>query len=220
MPGGREPAEVEGHRDRRLDGHDDEEHEVTSFLGYAYGVKAPGATSWPRAIAAAHHTLLSHGAAVRAFRERGGEGRIGITLDLTIAEPASESPEDVAAAQRLDAHHNRWFLEPVFRASYPSDMVELYERTFGPLEVVRDGDLDLIAQPIDFVGVNFYRPNLVAADPSHPPLELREAERSGPHTAMNWPIVPQALTGSSCGWRGLPHTPLYIPRTVLPSTTS
>jgi beta-glucosidase len=184
---------------------------VTSFLGYAYGVKAPGATSWPRAIAAAHHTLLSHGAAVRTFREFGGEGRIGITLDLTIAEPATDSPEDAAAARRLESHHYRWFVEPIFKGSYPTDMVELYERSFGPLEAVQDGDLDLIAQPIDFVGVNFYRPNLVAADPSRPPLELREAERSGPHTAMNWPIVPAALTelllrlGKDC-----PGTPIYI----------
>jgi len=83
---------------------------VTSFLGYAYGMKAPGVRSWPAAIAASHHTLLSHGLAVRAFRERVPAGRIGITLDLTIAEPASDSPDDVAAAARLGSHHNRWFL--------------------------------------------------------------------------------------------------------------
>jgi len=167
---------------------------VTSFLGYAYGVKAPGVTSWPRAIAAAHHALLAHGAAVRAFREGGRDGRIGITLDLTIAEPASDSAEDRAAAERLHSHHNRWFLEPVFRGAYPEDTVELYELSFGPLDVVKDDDLALISQPIDFLGVNFYRPNLVAHDPSRPPLELREADRPGPHTAMNWPIVPAALT--------------------------
>src|SRR5205823_3821371 len=99
---------------------------VTSFLGYAHGVKAPGVKSWPRAIAASHHALLAHGAAVQAFRDRGREGRIGITLDLTIAEPATGSAEDRAAAARLESHHNRWFLEPVFRGAYPQDMIDLY----------------------------------------------------------------------------------------------
>ena len=184
---------------------------VTSFLGYGYGVKAPGLTSWPNAIAASHHALLAHGAAVRAFRERVDEGRIGITLDLTIAEPATDAPEDVAAAERLYSHHNRWFLEPVFRGSYPEDMVELYERCFGPLDVVHGGDLEVIAEPIDFLGVNFYRPNLVAADPGQLPLELREADRPGPRTAMDWPIVPSSLTELLLRLqRDFPGTPLLI----------
>jgi beta-glucosidase len=184
---------------------------VTSFLGYAYGVKAPGVKSWPQAIAASHHTLLSHGAAVRAFRECRGEGRIGITLNLAVAEPASDSPADRAAAERLDSHHNRWFLEPVFEGSYPQDMVELYERSFGPLDVVQDGDLELISQPIDFLGVNFYYPNLVAAEASRPPLDLREVDRPVPHTSMNWPIVPAALTELLLRLeRDCPGTPLYI----------
>ncbi len=79
-------------------------------------------------------------AAVRAFRERGGDGRIGITLDLTVAIPASDSPEDEAAALRLDGHHNRWFLDPIFRGAYPADALELYEQRFGPLDAIQDGD--------------------------------------------------------------------------------
>jgi beta-glucosidase len=184
---------------------------VTSFLGYAYGTKAPGATSWPRAIAASHHALLAHGAAVREFRGRGLPGRIGITLDLTIAEPATDSPEDRAAAERLHLHHNGWFVEPVFRGAYPQAMVDLYERSFGPLDAVRDGDLEIVSEPIDFLGVNFYRPNLVAADPSQPPLELREVDRAVPRTSMDWPIVPSALTELLLRLRrDCPGTPLVI----------
>src|SRR5689334_1516136 len=66
---------------------------VTSILGYGYGVKAPGIADWGKAIAASHHALLAHGAAVRALRERGAEN-LGITLDLTVARPASASDED------------------------------------------------------------------------------------------------------------------------------
>jgi beta-glucosidase len=167
---------------------------VTSFLGYAYGSKAPGLTDWPAAVRASHHALLAHGAAVKAYRDRGGTGDIGITLDLTVAKPSSSSPEDAAAAGRLDGHHNRWFLDPVFRGSYPADVVELYEQRLGPLDMVHDGDLELISQPIDFLGVNFYRPNVVTAFDDGTPLQLRDVDLDVEHTAMGWPVVPTALT--------------------------
>ena len=166
---------------------------VTSFLGYAYGTKAPGLRDWPAALRAAHHALLSHGAAVQAFRARGVDGRIGITLDLTAVQPASSSAADRAAAERLDGHHNRWFLDAVLRGSYPADMLAWYEERCGPLDAVRDGDLALIAQPIDFLGVNFYRPN-VAAAAQDGVLALRDVDLDAEHTAMGWPVVPEALT--------------------------
>jgi beta-glucosidase len=167
---------------------------VTSFLGYAYGSKAPGVRDWPTAVRASHHALLAHGIVVREFREAGRSGRIGITLDLTVASPESDSPADREAARRLDGHHNRWFLDAVLRGSYPEDMVELYERRLGPLDAIRDGDLETIAQPLDFLGVNFYRPNLVAAGDADPVLGLHEVDQRREVTAMGWPIVPEALT--------------------------
>jgi beta-glucosidase len=72
--------------------------------------------------------------------------------------------------------------------------VEHYESRFGPFDAVRDGDLELIAQPLDFLGVNFYRPNLVAAADGDGPLGLREVAQDAELTAMGWPIVPAALT--------------------------
>jgi beta-glucosidase len=166
---------------------------VTSILGHAYGTKAPGVRDWATALRAAHHALLAHGVVVREFRKSGRAGRIGITLDLTVAKPASSADADRAAAQRLDGHHNRWFLDAVLRGTYPADMVELYERQVGPLDVVLPGDLEAIAQPIDFLGVNFYRPNLVTAA-EHSPLLLEEVPQHREQTAMGWPIVPEALT--------------------------
>ena len=166
---------------------------VTSFLGYARGTKAPGATDWRRALRASHHALLSHGLATRAFREAGRAGRIGITLDLTVARPASAAQADVDAAARLDGHHNRWFLDPVLRGAYPADMLELYERRFGELDAIRPGDLETIAQRIDYLGVNFYRPNVARAS-TEGPLELEDVPIDGALTAMGWPVVPEALT--------------------------
>jgi len=167
---------------------------VTAFLGYAFGTKAPGATDWRRAIAASHHVLLSHGAVVRAFRDRGRQGRIGITLNLTVARPGRDRDDDRAAARRLDGHFNRWFLDPILRGSYPVDVVELYEQRFGELEAVRDGDLETIAQPLDYLGVNFYRPNVVLAHDDGSVLGIRDVPLDGDTTAMGWPVVPEALT--------------------------
>jgi beta-glucosidase len=159
---------------------------VTSFLGYGYGVKAPGLTDWHAALAAAHHVLLSHGRAARAYRDPGRSGEIGITLDLT---HVSGDPE---AARRLDGHHNRWFLDAVLRGSYPVDMLELYEERVGPLDFVQDGDLHEIAAPIDFLGVNFYQP--AVAHPGDGPLGVEETRADGPRTAMGWTVEPTSLT--------------------------
>ena len=167
---------------------------VTSFLGYAYGIKAPGVTDWPAALRAAHHSLLAHGAALGAYRDGNGTGNVGITLDLTVAKPATASPADVAAAARLDGFHNRWFLDPVLRGSYPTDLVELYEERVGAIDFVRDGDLELISQAIDFLGINFYRPNVVEAVDDGSVLGLAEVDQEAEHTAMGWPVVPSALT--------------------------
>src|SRR5207248_2637584 len=100
---------------------------------------------------------------------------------------------DREAALRLDGHHNRWFLDAVLRGGYPADMVDFYERQVGALDAVRAGDLETIAQPIDFLGVNFYRPNLVTAS-DDPDLLLREVPHDREQTAMGWPIVPEALS--------------------------
>jgi beta-glucosidase len=166
---------------------------VTSILGYAFGVKAPGISDWPTGLRAAHHSLLAHGMAVEAFRETGRDGEIGITLDLTVAIPATDSDADREAALRLDGHHNRWFLDPIFRASYPEDMVAFYEGRFGPLDVVLDGDLRTIAQPLDFLGINFYRPNWASAVHDGG-LDVADAPPDLERTSMGWPIAPAYLT--------------------------
>ena len=161
---------------------------VTSFLGYGYGTKAPGIQDWPAAVTSAHHVLLSHGKAVTAFRERRRTGRIGITLDLT------QVYGDAEAALRLDGNRNRWFLDPVLRGSYPADMVDLYEERLGPLEFVQPGDLEEIAVPIDFLGVNFYQPAVARLAAGDGLVGVQELPPDGPTTAMGWRVAPSALT--------------------------
>jgi beta-glucosidase len=158
---------------------------VVAFLGHAEGVKAPGIRDWPTALRASHHLLLSHGWAVEALR---GRGPVGITLNL-----APVRSDDPGAALRMDGYLNRWFLDPVFRGMYPEDMVAHYERRYGPLDVVRPGDLGAIAAPIDFLGVNYYFPQRVRPDPARQPLELSAVVPPPPTTAMGWEVDPDGL---------------------------
>jgi beta-glucosidase len=150
-----------------------------AFLGHAEGRKAPGIRDWPTAIAVSHNLLLSHGLAVDALRSRVNTP-VGITLNL------NPMRGDSAAASLLDAHQNRWFLDPVLRGTYPGDMVEAYERIFGPLPLNPE-DLDVISRPIDFLGVNYYNPTYVRAS-SDAPLGVSTFAPRGAVTAMGWPV--------------------------------
>jgi beta-glucosidase len=167
---------------------------VVAFLGHAEGRKAPGVRDWPTALRVSHHLLLSHGMARCALRAAYPEAKVGISLNLAPIRAGSGSPEDLAAARRMDGFLNRWFLDPLFRGGYPTDMVELFESRFGRLDAVRDGDLDLISQPIDFLGVNYYSPQRVRHAPGEGPLELVPATPALPLTAMGWEIDPGGLS--------------------------
>ncbi|HEX2061624.1 MAG TPA: family 1 glycosylhydrolase, partial [Thermoanaerobaculia bacterium] len=130
---------------------------VTAFLGHAYGTKAPGRRDWREAIQVAHHVLLSHGSAVRAFRAFAPpSGSIGISLDFWPAAPASESAADRAATERWEAFRNRWFLDAVVRGEYPRELLRWFEAHLGSLTLGAPGDLDVASEPIDFLGVNYY----------------------------------------------------------------
>jgi beta-glucosidase len=167
---------------------------VIAFLGHAEGRKAPGLRDWPTALRVSHHLLVSHGLAVQALRAGTPAGTpVGITLNLHPQRPVTDSEEDRAATRIADGYANRWFLDPVLRGAYPQDMVEHFASRFGPLDGVRAGDLGLIAQPIDFLGVNYYFPHRVAADPAAEPLGLRHAEPVGPLTSMGWEQDPSGL---------------------------
>ncbi len=167
---------------------------VVAFLGHAEGRKAPGLRDWPTALRVAHHVLVSHGLAVQALRAGTPAGTpVGITLNLHPQRPVTDTDADRAAARIADGYANRWFLDPVLRGSYPQDLIEVYGRAFGPLEAVLPGDLELIAQPLDFLGVNYYFPHRVAADPASLPLGARHAAPVGPLTSMGWEQDPSGL---------------------------
>jgi beta-glucosidase len=157
---------------------------VVAILGHAYGRKAPGIRDWPTALTVAHHLLVSHGLAVDALRAQ-VKAPVGITLNLNPMRPLTSS--DAAAAARLDAHQNRWFLDPVLRGAYPSDLLEHYEHTFGPLPLLNPEDMDVISRPIDFLGVNYYSPTTVR-ESVESPLQAEAVTPRGHTTAMGWAV--------------------------------
>ncbi|WP_368497802.1 glycoside hydrolase family 1 protein [Herbiconiux sp. A18JL235] len=147
----------------------------SSLLGYASGVHAPGRQEPAAAIAAVHHQHLGHGLAVARLRELGAQN-LGITLNLTNAVPADPNdPVDLDAARRLDSLNNRIFLDPLLRGEYPADVVDdlaavgIDLSTGGPL--VQEGDLEIIAQPLDFLGVNHYHDDQVSGHPIEQPAD-------------------------------------------------
>ena len=105
---------------------------VTSFLGYAYGTKAPGLHDWPPRSALRTTRCSRTASSCASSARRAARGRIGITLDLTVANAGERRRRRTAAALRLDGHHNRWFLDAVLRGGYPADMVELLRAARRP----------------------------------------------------------------------------------------
>lgn len=169
------------------------EPRVVAYQGHAYGRIAPGIKDPRTAIQVAHHLLLSHGLAVTAYREKGLEGKIGITLNLKHIYPQSNSEEDRAAAKRFDAFKNRWFLDPIFKGVYPEVDSDYFRKTFGNPQM-QPGDLSVIGTPIDFLGVNNYSRDLVKADPADKEFGLKVVDpKTSKYTTMDWEIYPQGI---------------------------
>jgi beta-glucosidase len=162
---------------------------VVAWLGYGWGMHAPGRTSEPDALAAAHNLLVAHGQAVEILRRRSPETKVGITLNLYDVYPASDGPEDVLAARYADGLHNRWFLDAILRGEYPLDMIE----SFGDsVPAVQEGDMETISVPIDFVGVNYYSRHVIGAGrEGGRPVLVRNPESE--YTDMGWEIYPEGL---------------------------
>nr|WP_055505100.1 GH1 family beta-glucosidase [Nonomuraea pusilla] len=160
---------------------------VHMAYGHAMGLHAPGQALLVDALPVAHHQLLAHGLAVGALRAAGAR-QVAITNNCTPVWPASDSPEDLAAADAYDTLHNRLFNDPVLLGAYPD--LSAY---VPALDAVRDGDLEIISAPLDALGINYYNPTRIAA-PDADGLPFSDAGVTGyPTTAFGWPVVPDGL---------------------------
>lgn len=166
---------------------------VVAFLGYAYGEHAPGIKDFSTALKVSHNLLVSHGIATKKLRNNSDEdNNVGITLNLYPTYASNETEEDQLAKKICDGYHNRWFLDPVFRGYYPDDMLEFYERNFE-LPSINSSELELISQPLDYLGINYYTRSLVKWDENEE-LNFRKIQPDDAEvTDMGWEIYPQGL---------------------------
>lgn len=168
---------------------------VAAFLGYATGIHAPGLCDYTQAYQTAHHLLLAHGKAVQIFRQGGYSGKMGLILNLNGVKPSSEREEDRAAAQRVHDETHALFLDPLFNGCYPQALFDY----IGPHRPqIHPGDMSMIQQPVDFLGLNYYNTDLVSFDIHGGLNKARLMPFSAPgwgRTEMNWGIHPAGLKG-------------------------
>jgi len=183
-----------------------------AFLGYSSGVHAPGHRDMKKMIAAVHHVNMAHGIAVREYRKTGLKAPIGITWNPDTPRPATLSEADKKAADISRAFSTEIFMFPCLGKGYP----EAVKNKFPDAIPLESGDLDIIAQPIDFIGVNFYFETPAAFDEN---AQYRHSSKPSwqDTTCLKWHITPGGLerqllwiTEISKGAFGKPEIPIYI----------
>jgi beta-glucosidase len=156
---------------------------VVAFVGNRDGRHAPGFEDEKLALQVSHHLLLAHGLAAQAIRAIDPALEVGIVLNMWPYDVETDSAEDLSHADELWSKNEGWFIEPIVRASYPVRALEAYGANVPQIQA---GDLALIAQRIDFMGINYYSRHLVE----------NQALVHQPHldyTEMGWEVNAPAL---------------------------
>lgn len=158
--------------------------------GYLRGTHPPGVRSLAKAGLAAHNLLRGHALAVQAGRaERAG--RVGLVVNLEPQFAVDDSAEQRAALARAHAWINRRFLDPVFLGNHPEEVVAIHGEDWPQFPAA---DLELIREPIDWLGINYYSRAVVRADPAALPVRVQRVRQDGAeHTAMDWEVYPDGL---------------------------
>jgi len=160
-----------------------------AWLSHFIGAHAPGLRDIGAAAHAMHHVLLAHGRALQALRAE-GRRNLGIVLNFEHIAPATDDPADVLAARTEDAIYNRWFIEALTQQSYPDEALA----GLAPWMPARwQDDMATIAEPLDWLGVNYYRRALKRAAPGTLWPAVQEDPGPLPKTSMGWEIYPDGI---------------------------
>lgn len=163
---------------------------VAAVLGHLTGEHAPGQRNLATAFTALHHMLLSHGLAVQALRANAKQAlTVGIALNLTPVYPATTLERDAPSVNLLDSFLNRLSLDPLLKSHYPKQFSQSWLWRFFD-GCIQSGDLNLIATPLDFIGVNYYTRAVTRHIPFLPPLVVQPKESD---YSQMWEIYPQGL---------------------------
>ena len=181
---------------------------VVVDAGYLTGVHAPGHANLFEAPIAAHNLMRAHGAAVQAYRAEASES-IGLVVNIEPKYPASDSPADIMATSRADAYMNRQYLDAALKGSYPDELPGIFGEAWPSHS---EADMQLIQQPIDWIGINYYTRSVTCDDPESLPVRAaRVPQPQHIHTETNWEVYPPGLTDTLLWFRELyGDIPLYI----------
>lgn len=164
-----------------------------SFLSNYLGQQAPGNKDLQLAVTVSHHLLLAHGRAVRTFRELGIPGEIGYAPNVTWMEPYSGRKKDVEACKRENGWFVEWFMDPVFKGEYPSFLVKWF-REKGAKVPVLEGDMEIIHEKIDILGINYYTGSVAKYGESAGLMACEPVDMGYDRTDIGWPIYPEGFT--------------------------
>ncbi|WP_024593478.1 MULTISPECIES: GH1 family beta-glucosidase [unclassified Pseudoalteromonas] len=160
----------------------------SAFLGYEIGIHAPGLVGKQYGKKAAHHLLLAHGLAMNVLNKTSPDTQNGIVLNFTPAYPLTDNQQDIDSAKYADDYLNQWYMKPIMDGKYPDIINQLPS---DHLPDIHPGDMELISQPIDYLGINFYTRQIYKA---HPTDIYEPIAPTGPLTDMGWEIYPQSFT--------------------------
>ena len=187
-------------------------------LGHLSGVHAPGMQySVPETFQMAHNLMKAHGQAVINLRKYAKQKiRVGYAPTCGVAYPASEGTKDIEAAKKVYFGFDNpmdnwtwnvaWFSDPVFLGEYPKEGLE----KFAPyLPEITKEDMELIHQPLDFMGQNIYNGYMIRCGKDGKPEYVDRAPGAA-KTGTGWPVTPEALYYGIRFLTERYHLPLYI----------
>ena len=163
----------------------------TAYVGHLAGRHAPGYRDLRACARAMHHVLFAHGTAIDALRAERTAAGLGIMTVLKDMQAATSSAEDAAATSLEDALFNRWYMDGLFKAQYPEELVRL----LAPYLPDRwQDDLPVVARPLDWVGINYYTRQICAFDPNVPVWQTKRVNGDRERNNLGWEIYPEGLT--------------------------
>ena len=188
------------------------EPDIVVMNGYMTALYPPCKHDYRAAIVASHNLNLAHSRAVQLYHSLGQGGQIGTVIDLSTVYPATDSPEDAAAAQIADGMLNRWFTDPAVLGRYPEDMLKLYAGLDWLPQLPDEEMASLSAGTVDWIGINYYFPYYASAAAAETSFSINTTGNrhqsvmfsieglfkfvrnpTGRYTDWGWEINPEAL---------------------------